>query len=55
MTPPVQILKGMLLRQSFYELGCAPKAVFYFKTEQEVKGRIMKEKKNGGFFSNFFN
>jgi hypothetical protein len=34
MTPPVQKLKGIILRQTFYELGCIPKAIFYFKTEQ---------------------
>jgi hypothetical protein len=32
MTPPVEKLKGILLRKTFYDLGCTPKAVFYFKT-----------------------
>jgi hypothetical protein len=52
MTPPVQILKGALLRSTFYDLGCVPRAVFIFKTEAVVKDNIMKTKK-GGFFSFF--
>jgi hypothetical protein len=54
MTPPVQKLKGTILRQTFYDLGCVPRAVFHFKCEDEIKGNIMKVKKSGSFF-NFFN
>lgn len=32
MTPPVQKISGVLLRKTFYDLGCVPRAVFYFKT-----------------------
>lgn len=33
MTPPVEKLKGVLLKKTFYELGCIPRAIFYMKTE----------------------
>ena len=32
MTPPVQKLKGVILRKTFYDLGCVPRAYFYFKS-----------------------
>lgn len=33
MTPPVQKLSGVILRKTFDELGCVPRAIFYFKCE----------------------
>lgn len=42
MTPPVQKLSGKLLRKTFYDLGCIPRAVFYMKYEQELKNNIFK-------------
>lgn len=31
MTPPVQKLSGILLRKTFNELDCVPRAIFYMK------------------------
>ncbi len=33
MTPPVQKLRGTVCRQTFYDLGCIPRAIFHFKCE----------------------
>jgi hypothetical protein len=52
MTPPVQKLQGALLRQTFYDTGSVPKAIFLFKCEDDIKDNIMKIKK-GGFFGLF--
>jgi hypothetical protein len=52
MTPPVKKLSGMTLRQTFYDLGCVPRAIFHFKAEEEIKGNILKTKKSG--FLSFF-
>ncbi len=49
MTPPVQKLTGMTLSKTFYELGCLPKAIFYFKTEAKIDGNILKAKKSKMF------
>jgi hypothetical protein len=46
MTPPVQKLSGILLRKTFYDLGCVPRAVFHFKTEDKINGYILKQKKS---------
>ena len=51
MTPPVQKLSGVILRKSFYELGCVPRAIFYFKCEEQLKGNIFKIKKTNLFGS----
>lgn len=37
MTPPVQKLRGTLLRQTFFDLGCVPRAIFHFKCEEDIK------------------
>lgn len=52
MTPPVQKVSGLLLRKTFYELGCVPRAIFYFKTEEKIKGTHILKSKKSGF--NFF-
>jgi hypothetical protein len=46
MTPPVEKLKGTLLRKTFYELGCVPRAIFYMKTEANIQGNIFRVKKS---------
>lgn len=52
MTPPVQKLNGMTLRQTFYDKGCVPRAIFYFGTEDKISGNILRQKKSGfGFFN----
>ena len=45
MTPPVQKLSGMLLRKTFYDQGCVPRANFYMKYEQKLNGNIFRIKK----------
>lgn len=49
MTPPVEKLHGMNLRQTFYDKGCVPRAIFYFGTDEKVNGNILKQKKSGVF------
>lgn len=33
MTPPVEKLRGAMLRETFYDKGCVPKALFYLGTD----------------------
>ena len=40
MTPPVQKLKGVILRKTFYDLGCVPRTSFYFKSEVPLTTNI---------------
>jgi hypothetical protein len=49
MTPPVQKLSGVILRKTFYDLGCVPRAIFYFKCEQQISGNIFRMKKTNIF------
>ena len=42
MTPPVEKLSGLLLRKTFFDQGCVPRAIFYFKCEYELKGNIFR-------------
>jgi hypothetical protein len=42
MTPPVQRVDKKLQQQTFYELGCVPRALFYFGSDEPVKGDILK-------------
>jgi hypothetical protein len=53
MTPPVEKLSGLILRQTFYDKGCVPRAIFYFGTDEKINGPILKQKKTG--FGGFFN
>jgi hypothetical protein len=46
MTPPVQKLSGIILRKTLDEVGCVPRAIFYFKTEENLQGNIFKLKKS---------
>lgn len=53
MTPPVQKLSGVILRKTLYDLGCVPRAIFYFKCEDNLVGNIFKVKKSSflGYWS----
>jgi len=54
MTPPVQKLRGIILRSTFYDAGCVPKAIFHFKTEAKVSGeKLLKLKSNNKLFGIF--
>jgi hypothetical protein len=53
MTPPVEKLQGMILRQNFYERGCVPRAIFYLGSDEKINGNILRQKKSGNF--GFFN
>jgi hypothetical protein len=53
MTPPVQNLRGVILRKTFYDLGCVPSSSFYFKTEEKTKGCIMRAPAKKGLFGLF--
>lgn len=53
MTPPVEKLTGLVLRQTFYDKGCVPRAIFYFGSDEKINGNILRQKKTGGF--GFFN
>lgn len=46
MTPPVEKLRGVILRKTFYDLGCVPRAYFYMKCEQKLQDNIFKIKKS---------
>ena len=55
MTPPVQKLRGIILRSTFYDAGCVPKAIFHFKTEAKVSGeKLLKLKSNNKLFGIFW-
>lgn len=47
MTPPVEKLSGLTLRQTFYEKGCVPRALFYFGSDEKISQNILKQKKTG--------
>lgn len=53
MTPPVEKLTGMMLRQTFYEKDCVPSGLFYFGCDVQIPGdKILRVKpQKTGFFS----
>lgn len=53
MTPPVKKLSGIILRETFYDSGNVPRAIFYFGSDAPVKGNILKVKPSGGGFGFF--
>ena len=53
MSPPVEKLTGMMLRQTFYEKDCVPSGLFYFGCDVQIPGdKILRVKpQKTGFFS----
>ena len=39
----------MTLRQTFYDKGCVPRALFYFGSDEKINGNILRQKKTGTF------
>ncbi len=46
MTPPVQKLKGRIIKSTFYDLNCVPSGIFYLGSEKPLTKNPIKLNNN---------